>query len=132
MISIIGLGLYGYMSGFGPGGGSAGKAIPGRLIVTSAGDIWVVSQEEAITGFKGHELLASMEGDCLVVSSGGEPTVEDNISGLRVTGIQEHSVYADDYLVSQKSLYGEFQDDGLMVHYAGEAEFELEMIRIGG
>lgn len=132
MISIIGLGLYGYMSGCGPGGGSAGKTIPGRLIVTSSGDIWVVSQEEAITGFKDHELLASVEDGCLVIASDGEPTVEDNLSGLRVTGAKEHSVYADDYLISRKDLYGEFQEDGLVICYAGVSDFELEMMKIGG
>lgn len=133
MINIIGLGLYGYMSGSGPGGsGNIKKSIPGRLIVTSASDVWVVSGEEAITGFKGHKLAVSAEGDCLVVSSNGEPTVEDNVFGLRVTGTREHSVYADDYLISRKDLYGEFTDDGLMIHYAGEAEFSLEKIKIGG
>lgn len=132
MISIIGLGLYGYMSECSSGSRNGRKVIPSQLIVTSDRDIWVTVCEEAVTGFKDHELAVFTEGDYLVISSDGEPTVEDNISGLRVTGTQERSVYADDYLVSTMDLYSEFLDDGLMVYYEGEAEFELEMIRIGG
>lgn len=101
--------------------------IPQRLIISTYDDsLNVAKNEAAITGFQGHEMTATIEEGRLVVSSGGEPMTEDNISGLRVTGTQERSVYADNYLVSTRELYGGFQDDGLVIYYGATVEFSIE------
>lgn len=38
------------------------------------------------------------------------------------------NISGDDYLASQKELYGSFQNDGMMISYTGDAEFRLETI----
>jgi hypothetical protein len=99
-------------------------------MITTDGDIRVTSKEAAIVGFKGCELSATVNGSNLAVISMNTPEVVDTEEGLLVDGDQEHSVNADDYLVSQKDLYGEFLNDGLMIHYDCDAEFDLEIAAI--
>lgn len=102
--------------------------IPQRLVICAERtEIWMAKGESAITGVCGQELAASVEDGCLAIASDGESVVEDSLSGLRVTGTKEHSVHADDYLVSRKDLYGQFQNDGLTIHYAADAEFSMEI-----
>lgn len=122
MINIIGVGLYGFMS---PDSQAAG--IPGCLIVMSE-DIWVTSREPAITGWRGNVLSAAAYEDGLLVSTGSLPDVYDDITGLRVNGL-ERTVYATGYLVSRMDMYGEYTEDGLQIHFAGKAKFSLEKIK---
>ena len=101
--------------------------IPGRLKVTSE-DIRVTNQEPAITGIKASEQIAlEVKGDYLKITSDGEKSIEDGSAGLKVMGKMERTVWSNDYLVSEQELYGTFQDDGLLIQYAGRAIFELEM-----
>ena len=122
---IIGQGLYGWMYGYGGAGGTA--AIPGRLIITSP-YIRLAYSEAAVTGWKGHPLehTAAPDMDGLMVTSPGEPVIQDVILGLRVTGIKERSIYADGYLVSREVLYAQAQDEGLLIYFDGDSTMELE------
>ena len=122
MINIIGVGLYGLMS---PDSQAAG--IPGCLIIMSA-DVRVTSREPAITGWRGNVLSAAAYEDGLLVSTGSLPDVDDDIVGLRVNGL-ERTVYATDYLVSRSDMYGEYAEDGLQIHFAGDAKFSLKKIK---
>lgn len=127
MVNIIGHGLFGFMVRDGTGG--TGK-IPGRLVVlTDTDDISVTDREPAITGWKGHTLLAvEMSGDSLRIATETLPEVDDGIKGLRVSGEKERTVYASGYLVSPMGLSGAFGRDGLEITCEADVEFEIEKV----
>lgn len=104
------------------------QSIPGRLIVTASGDIWVVDGEGAVTGIRGNELEPSAEEDSMAISSYGDAVVTEDAEYTMVSSDQELSVEAAGYICSNSELYSEFSDDGLTIYYGSDAEFDLEMV----
>lgn len=125
MIRTIGIGLYGSMYGH----RGHGKTIPGRLRITSA-EINVLRNEPIIAGVRNYTITAAAEGDYICVKSLDISMVEEYSSVVRVTGDHANTVYAEDYLSSQKTLYGDFLDDGLLIWHSADAEFGSEKVKI--
>lgn len=124
MVNIIGYGLYGMMSAYAAGG--SGRVFPGRLKIVSP-DIRVTHWEPAIAGSRGISLEAYADSDNLIIITSGNAIVEDDAAGLKITGNAGRTIYANDYLVSKTEMCADFVDDGLLISYAGNIEFGLEM-----
>ena len=101
--------------------------LPDRLIVRIGDDGTYLADEPAITGAKGYGIEALPDGDSLKITSSGGPEVQDQLKGLKVTGQQERTVYAKDYIVSPQEAYGEYETDGLRIYFAAALEFSIEI-----
>lgn len=125
MIRTIGIGLYGSMYSH----RGHGKTIPGCLCITSA-EINVLRNEPIIAGVRNYTITAAAEGDYICVKSLDIPMVEEYRCVVRVAGDHANTVYAEDYLSSQKTLYANFLHDGILIWHSAEAEFGLEKVKI--
>lgn len=101
--------------------------LPDRLIVRIWDDGTYLADEPAITGTRGYDIEALPDGDSLKIISTGNPEVQDQLKGLKVTGQQERTVHAKYCIVSPQEVYGEYETDGLRIYFAAALEFGIEI-----
>ena len=104
------------------------EIIPDRLMITS-GEIRVARNEAAVTGRQGNIIAASVADVAISISTEDELLISNREERTALVGNSTELVRADGYLVSGQELYGAYTDDGLQIHYAAEAVFDIEMAK---
>ena len=101
--------------------------IPDRLIVRIGDEDTYLADEPAITGTQGYEMEVTWENDGLKILSENEPNLTDRQEWMNLSGENEHTVYAKDYIVSKQELYAAYEADGVRIYYTGNLEFDIEI-----